>query len=61
MSREEAAGALRDVMFAYTEGIPRNENAFSEVVAARAKLLAANVPPNEVADFTLAREIRGKP
>ena len=48
-------------MFAYTEGIPRNENAFSEVVAARAKLLAANVPPNEVADFTLAREIRGKP
>lgn len=61
MSREEAAGALRDVMFAYTEGIPRNENAFSEVVAARAKLLSANVPPNEVADFTLTREIRGKP
>jgi len=59
MSKEEAAGALRDVSFAYSEGVPRNEKAFLEIVAGRAKLLSSNLPPNEVADFTLARAIRG--
>jgi hypothetical protein len=59
MSKEEAAGALRDVSFAYSDGVPRNEKAFWEIVAGRAKLLSSNVAPSEVADFTLARSIRG--
>ena len=60
MSREEAAGALQDVAFAYSDGVPRNENAVWEVVAARAKLLGSNVPLGEVADFSLAKGIRAK-
>lgn len=59
MSKDEAAGALRDVSFAYSDGVPRNEKAFWEIVAGRAKLLSSNLAPHEVADFTLAREIRG--
>lgn len=60
MSKEEATGALRDVAFAYTEGVPRNEKAFWELVGQRAKLLSSNVPVSEVADFSLAGELRGK-
>jgi ABC-type nitrate/sulfonate/bicarbonate transport system substrate-binding protein len=60
MSREEAAGALQDVAFAYSDGAPRNEKSFWDVVAARAKLLGSAVPLNEVADFSLAKEIRSK-
>jgi NitT/TauT family transport system substrate-binding protein len=60
MAREEAAGALQDVAFAYSDGAPRNEKAFWEVVAARAKLLGSAVTLNEVADFTLTKEMRAK-
>jgi ABC-type nitrate/sulfonate/bicarbonate transport system substrate-binding protein len=60
MSKEEAAGALRDVTFAYSDGVPRNEKSFWDGVAARAKFLGSNVPPSEVADFTIAKEIGSK-
>jgi hypothetical protein len=30
------------------------------VVVARAKLLSSNVPPSDVADFSLIKEIRAK-
>jgi len=60
MSKDEAAGALRDVSFAYSDGVPRNDKAFWEIVSQRAKLLSSNVALSEVADFTLAKEIRGK-
>lgn len=60
MSRQEAAGALRDVTFAYSDGVPRNEKAFWEIVDTRAKLLSSNVALSEVADFSMARELRGK-
>ncbi|MGH7870755.1 MAG: ABC transporter substrate-binding protein, partial [Candidatus Binatia bacterium] len=60
MSKEEAGGALRDVTFAYSDGVPRNEKSFWDGVSARAKFLSSNVPVAEVADFSLAREIRAK-
>lgn len=60
MSREDAAGALRDVTFAYSDGVPRNDKSFWDGVSARAKFLSSNVPIAEVADFSLAREIRAK-
>jgi ABC-type nitrate/sulfonate/bicarbonate transport system substrate-binding protein len=60
MSREEASGALRDVSFAYSDGVPRNEKAFWENVSARAKLLGSSVAVSEVADFSLAKELRSK-
>jgi ABC-type nitrate/sulfonate/bicarbonate transport system substrate-binding protein len=60
MSKEEAAGALRDVSFAYSDGVPRNDKAFWEVVASRAKLLSSNVALSDVADFSLAKELRAK-
>lgn len=60
MSKEEAGGALRDVTFAYSDGVPRSEKSFWDGVTARAKFLSSNVPVAEVADFTLAREIRAK-
>ena len=60
MSREEAGGALRDVTFAYSDGVPRNEKSFWDGVAARAKFLGSNAALSEVADFSLAREIRAK-
>lgn len=43
MSREEAAGALQDVVVAYSDGAPRNDKVFWDNVAARARLLA---PPS---------------
>ena len=60
MPADEAAGALKDVLFAYSDGVPRNEKSFWDVVGARAKLLGSNVSPNEVADFSLVKEIRAK-
>jgi hypothetical protein len=60
MPADEAAGALKDVSFAYTDGVPRNEKSFWDVVSARAKLLDSIVPLSAVADFTLAKEIRGQ-
>ena len=60
MSREEASGALRDVAFAYTDGVPRNEKVFWDGVSARAKLLGSSVAVSEVADFSLAKELRSK-
>jgi ABC-type nitrate/sulfonate/bicarbonate transport system substrate-binding protein len=60
MSKEEAAGALHDVSFAYSDGVPRNDKAFWEIVASRAKLLSSNVALSDVADFSLAKELRGK-
>ncbi len=60
MSKEEAAGALRDVTFAYSDGVPRNEKSFWDGVSARAKFLSSTVPVAEVADFSLARVIRAK-
>ncbi|HWO40818.1 MAG TPA: ABC transporter substrate-binding protein [Candidatus Eisenbacteria bacterium] len=60
MPADEGLEALGDVVFAYSEGVPRNEKSFWEVVTTRAKLLSSSVPPNEVADFSLVREIRSK-
>jgi ABC-type nitrate/sulfonate/bicarbonate transport system substrate-binding protein len=60
MAPDEAAGALKDVSFAYSDGIPRNEKSFWEVVTTRAKLLGSNVSANEVVDFSIVREIRAK-
>jgi ABC-type nitrate/sulfonate/bicarbonate transport system substrate-binding protein len=60
MSREEAAGALRDVMFAYSDGVPRNEKSFWDGISPRAKLLSSTVPVTEAADFSLAKELRAK-
>jgi ABC-type nitrate/sulfonate/bicarbonate transport system substrate-binding protein len=60
MPADEAAGALKDVSFAYTDGVPRNEKSFWDVVSARAKLLDSIVPLSAVADFTLAKEIRSQ-
>jgi ABC-type nitrate/sulfonate/bicarbonate transport system substrate-binding protein len=60
MTKDEASGALRDVVFAYSDGVPRNDKAFWEIVSTRAKLLSSTVPVTEVADFALAKEIRAK-
>jgi ABC-type nitrate/sulfonate/bicarbonate transport system substrate-binding protein len=60
MPIDEAAEALKDVMFAYSDGLPRNEKSFWEVVGTRAKLMSSSVPLNEVADFSLVKEIRVK-
>ena len=60
MPREEAALALNDVSFAYSEGTPRDEKSFREIVATRAKLLSSTIPLNEVADFSVVKEIRLK-
>jgi len=60
MPPDEAAGALKDVSFAYSDGLPRNEKSFWDVVTARAKLLGATVAPAEVVDFSIVKEIRGK-
>jgi ABC-type nitrate/sulfonate/bicarbonate transport system substrate-binding protein len=60
MSKEEAAGALRDVSFAYSDGVPRNEKNFWDGIAARAKFLGSNVPLTDAADFSWVREIRSK-
>jgi NitT/TauT family transport system substrate-binding protein len=60
MPANEGIEALNDVIFAYSDGVPRNEKSFWEVVATRAKLLSSNVPSSEVADFSMIREIRSK-
>jgi ABC-type nitrate/sulfonate/bicarbonate transport system substrate-binding protein len=60
MPAEEGIEALNDVTFAYSDGVPRDERSYWEVVATRAKLLSSNFPINEVADFSLVKEIRTK-
>jgi ABC-type nitrate/sulfonate/bicarbonate transport system substrate-binding protein len=60
MPADEGLEALKDVTFAYTDGVPRDEKSFWDVVATRAKLLSSSVPINEVADFSLVKEIRAK-
>jgi ABC-type nitrate/sulfonate/bicarbonate transport system substrate-binding protein len=52
--------ALNDVMFAYTDGLPKNEKSFWQVVSARAKLMSSAIPLSEVADFSLAKELQSK-
>jgi NitT/TauT family transport system substrate-binding protein len=60
MSKDEATGALRDVSFAYSDGVPRNEKSFWDGVAARAKFLGSNVPVTDAADFSSVKEIRSR-
>jgi ABC-type nitrate/sulfonate/bicarbonate transport system substrate-binding protein len=60
MPAQEGLAALRDVTFAYSDGAPRNEKSFWEVVNSRAQLLSSKVPPSEVADFSMVKEIRSK-
>jgi hypothetical protein len=57
MPIDEGTQALKDVLFAYSDGLPRNEKSFWEVVGTRAKLTSSNVPLSEVADFSLVKEI----
>jgi ABC-type nitrate/sulfonate/bicarbonate transport system substrate-binding protein len=60
MPIDEGAQALKDVMFAYSDGLPRNEKSFWDVVGTRAKLTSSSVPLSEVADFSLVKGIRTK-
>jgi ABC-type nitrate/sulfonate/bicarbonate transport system substrate-binding protein len=60
MPLDEGAEALKDVMFAYSDGLPRSEKSFWEVVGTRAKLMSSSVPLTEVADFSLVKDIRAK-
>jgi hypothetical protein len=60
MPIDEGVEALKDVIFAYSDGVPRNEKSFWEVVTTRAKLLSSSISLNEVADFSLVKEIRAK-
>jgi hypothetical protein len=60
MPVDEGAEALKDVMFAYSDGLPRDEKTFWEIVGARAKSMSSTVPVNEVADFSLVRELQTK-
>lgn len=60
MPAQEGLAALKDVTFAYTDGVPRNEKSFWDVVTTRAQLLSSKLPPGDVADFSLVREIRSK-
>src|SRR5687767_6854947 len=55
MPIDEGAQALKDVMFAYSDGLPRNEKSFWDVVGMRAKLTSSSVPLSEVADFSLVK------
>jgi ABC-type nitrate/sulfonate/bicarbonate transport system substrate-binding protein len=58
MPMDEGTQALKDVMFAYSDGLPRDEKTFWEIVGARAKLMSSTVPVSEVADFSFVKEIR---
>ncbi|HXG53138.1 MAG TPA: ABC transporter substrate-binding protein [candidate division Zixibacteria bacterium] len=60
MPEDEAAAALNDVTFAYSDGVPRDEKSFWDVVAARTRLLGSRITAAEVADFTIAREVRSR-
>lgn len=58
MPLDESTQALKDVMFAYSDGVPKDEKTFWEIVGTRAKLMSSTVPVSEVADFSLVKEIR---
>jgi hypothetical protein len=60
MPAQEGIAALKDVTFAYTDGVPRNEKSFWDVVARRARLLSSKVAVSEVADFSMVKEARSK-
>jgi ABC-type nitrate/sulfonate/bicarbonate transport system substrate-binding protein len=60
MPAQEGLAALKDVTFAYSDGAPREDKSFWEVLATRAKLLSSKVPLSEVADFSMVNEIRSK-
>jgi NitT/TauT family transport system substrate-binding protein len=60
MPAQEGIAALKDVTFAYSDGAPRNEKSFWDVVTTRAQLLSSKVPLSEVADFSMVKEIRSK-
>jgi hypothetical protein len=60
MPVDEATGALKEVMFAYSDGLPRNEKTFWEIIGARAKLMSSTVPVTDVADFSFVRELQPK-
>ncbi|HEX2227573.1 MAG TPA: hypothetical protein VHM64_10545 [Candidatus Binatia bacterium] len=60
MPAQEGIAALQDVTFAYSDGVPRNEKSFWDVVAARARLLSSKIPVSDVADFSIVKEIRSK-
>ena len=60
MPVDEAAEALNDVTFAYSEGAPRDEKSFWDVVTTRAKVMGSNVPQSEIADFSLVKAIAAK-
>jgi ABC-type nitrate/sulfonate/bicarbonate transport system substrate-binding protein len=60
MPAQEGVAALKDVTFAYSDGAPRNEKSFWDVVATRAQLLSSKVALSEVADFSMVKEIRAK-
>lgn len=60
MPAQEGIAALKDVTFAYSDGVPRNEKSFWDVVTTRAQLLSSKVPLSEVADFSMVKEIRSR-
>jgi hypothetical protein len=60
MPAQEGIAALKDVTFAYSDGVPRNEKSFWDIVATRAQLLSSKTALSEVADFSMVKEIRSK-
>jgi ABC-type nitrate/sulfonate/bicarbonate transport system substrate-binding protein len=60
MPAQEGIAALKDVTFAYSDGVPRNEKSFWDVVTTRAQLLSSKVPLSDVADFSMVKEIRSR-
>ncbi len=60
MPAQEGIAALKDVAFAYSDGAPRSDKSFWDVVATRAQLLSSKVALSEVADFSMVKEIRSK-
>jgi ABC-type nitrate/sulfonate/bicarbonate transport system substrate-binding protein len=60
MPAQEGIAALKDVTFAYSDGVPRNEKSFWDVVATRARLLSSKVAVSDVADFSMVKETRSK-
>jgi ABC-type nitrate/sulfonate/bicarbonate transport system substrate-binding protein len=60
MPAQEGIAALKDVTFAYSDGAPRSEKSFWDVVATRGQLVSSKVALSEVADFSMVKEIRSK-
>jgi ABC-type nitrate/sulfonate/bicarbonate transport system substrate-binding protein len=60
MPAHEGIAALKDVTFAYSDGAPRSDKSFWDVVATRAQMLSSKVALSEVADFSMVKEVRSK-